>query len=97
MKKSEKAKEVIIVDDSADMEEYMTIVGSLAYVVSKVYESDLNSCFWGVVEEDLAFLRKALKMTDMQIIVLSILVEKGEPMSWRSLARMSEEMSAALV
>lgn len=63
----------------------MTIVSSLAQVVNEVRNSGLEQPFWENCRNALDFLQKALQMTDMQIIILSILVERGAPMSWRSL------------
>lgn len=63
----------------------MTIVNCLATVVNEVRNSCLNEFFWERCKKEMTYLRKRLKMTNMQIIILSILVEKGEPMSWGSL------------
>ena len=60
-----------------------TIVSALSHVVELVEDSKLCDEFWAKAEPALAFLRKKLKMTNMQIVIVAILVDNGQPMSWR--------------
>lgn len=62
-----------------------TIVGALDCVLQLSKDSELLDEFWDEAKEPLKFLKEKLKLTDIQIIVIAILIEAGKPGSWRSL------------
>ena len=62
-----------------------TIITALDYVLEQVEGSKLSDEFWKTCNRPLRFLRSSLGLTDIQIVILAILVEAGEPMSWRKL------------
>ena len=62
-----------------------TIVGALDCVLQLAKNSELCDEFRKTAKTPLAYLRKTLGMTDMQIIVLAFLIECGQPESWRSM------------
>ena len=64
-----------------------TIITALSAVVNMAHNSGLSEKFWTDVKEPLDFLTEAFGMTKMQVIVIAILVETGEAMTWRGLGR----------
>lgn len=63
-----------------------TIVTALDKVLDLAEDSSLSDDFWEIAEPPLAFLREKLGLTNIQIIVVAILVEAGEAKSWKGLA-----------
>lgn len=63
------------------------IVGALDCVLQLSRHSELCDEFWALAKTPLKYLRSALGLTDMQIIVIAILVESGQAESWRSLGQ----------
>lgn len=64
-----------------------TIISALNRILEQAEDSKLSDEFWESCKAPLAFLKKELGLTDMQIVVLAILVEAGEPLSWKGIAR----------
>ena len=64
-----------------------TIISALNRILEQVGDSKLSDEFWESSKAPLAFLNKELGLTNIQIVVLAILVEAGEPLSWKGLAR----------
>ena len=62
-----------------------TIVGALDCLLQLARECELSEEFWDLASKPLRYLRKALGLTDIQLIVLAIMIESGEAVSWRSL------------
>ena len=62
-----------------------TIVGALDCVLQLAQDSELCEEFWATVKIPLKYLRTTLGLTDMQIIVIAIMVEGGQAVSWKSL------------
>ena len=60
-----------------------TIITALDRVLELVYHSELTNEFWKDVEKPLAYLKEKLNLTDMQIVLVAIMAESGEPLSWR--------------
>ena len=60
-----------------------TIVSALNRVLDQARYSELSEEFWESCKTPLAYLREQLKLTDIQIVFLAIMIEAGEPMSWR--------------
>lgn len=73
-----------------DLEKYKkkgrwTIVGALDCLLQLARGSELSDAFWDIACKPLRYLRKELGLTDIQLIVLAIMIESGESVSWRSL------------
>ena len=64
-----------------------TIITALDRVLELARDSELSDQFWKDCKKPLAYLTKELEMTNMQVVVLAILVEAGEPMSWRKIGQ----------
>lgn len=62
-----------------------TIVGAMDCILQLCRESELCDEFWEVAKAPLRYLNKTLDMTDIQIIVIAILIESGKAESWRSI------------
>ena len=62
-----------------------TIITALNRVLDQARGSELTDEFWESVKNPLAYLRGELGMTDIQIVVLAILIEAGEPLSWKKM------------
>ncbi len=62
-----------------------TIISAMNRVLELAENSSLSEMFWKACESPLAFLRQELGLTNIQIVVLSIMVETGEPLTWKSI------------
>ena len=60
-----------------------TIITAMNRVLELAKDSQLSDEFWEKCESPLEFLRRELGLTNMQIIVLAIMIEMGEAVSWR--------------
>ena len=60
-----------------------TIVMAMNRVLEQAEDSRLSDEFWESVKNPLAFLRQELGLTDMQIVVVAIMIEIGEAVSWK--------------
>ena len=63
-----------------------TIITALNRVLDVAEDSQLSDEFWEVCKNPIAYLRQELGLTNMQIVVLAIMIEAGEPMSWKKIA-----------
>ena len=63
------------------------IVGALDCVLQLARGSELCDEFRQASAAPLRYLRKTLGLTDMQLIVTAILIESGQPESWRTLGQ----------
>ena len=63
-----------------------TIVTALNRVLEVAEDSQLSDSFFESCKKSLAYLREQLGLTNIQIVVLAMLVESGEPMSWKGFA-----------
>ena len=76
--------------DSIDINKFKkngkwNIVGALDCVLQLTENSEFCEKFWKIVSNPLKFLRKKLGLTDIQIIVIAIMIESGKSVSWRTL------------
>ena len=62
-----------------------TIITALDRILDLALDSQLSDEFWKSVKNPLAFLNKELGLTNVQIVALAMLIEAGEPMSWKSM------------
>lgn len=67
--------------------ETWTIITALDIILTAAEDSNLSDEFWEICKSPLDFLTEKLGLTKMQIVILAILVEMGEPMSWRGFGK----------
>ena len=72
-------------DEEAEYKEpdSWTIITALNRVLEVSEDSRLCDELWETLKNPLAFLRQELGLTNVQIVVLSIMIEAGEPVSWK--------------
>ena len=63
-----------------------TIISALDRVLDVAEDSELTDQLWEVCKNPLAHLNKELGLTNMQIVILAILVEAGKPLCWKEIA-----------
>ena len=63
-----------------------TIISALNRVLDLARGSELTDEFWAQCKNPLEFLSKELSLTNIQIVILAILIEHGELVSWKRLA-----------
>ena len=64
----------------------MSIVTALIQIIKQAKGSHLSDEFWKNSETHLAYLRYQLSLTNMQIVFISMLIEKYEKMTWFNFA-----------
>lgn len=62
-----------------------TIITALDRILDMAQDSKLSDEFWKSVKNPLAFLNKELGLTNVQIVALAMLIEAGEPVSWKGM------------
>ena len=77
----------MMVDEEPEYKEpdTWTIITALNRVLDQSRDSELTDEFWESVKNPLAFLRGELGLTDIQIVVLAMMIEAGEPLSWKKM------------
>ena len=73
-----------IVDEFKEPDTW-TIITALDRVLDMAQDSQLSDAFWASVKNPLTFLNNELGLTNIQIVVLAMLIESGEPMSWKGM------------
>lgn len=63
-----------------------SIVSALEFVLNTVHDSELKDETWEKMEPALAFLRTVTDLTNKQLIVLAMLIDAGQPLSYRNFA-----------
>lgn len=63
----------------------MTIIGALDRVQEKARHSKLSDEFWHECASDISFLSEKLGLSDKQVVLVAIMCEIGESISWRRL------------
>ena len=63
-----------------------TIISALNIVLEVAEESRLSEDYWEACKEHLAFLCQKLGLTNVQIVVLAIMIEAGDTVTWKSLS-----------
>ncbi len=63
--------------------QHFTLISALDKVLERARRSTLNDNFWRTNNQPIEFLSEQLEMTKMQVVFLAILIEFGEPMSWK--------------
>ena len=62
-----------------------TIITAMNRVLEYAENSQLSDDYFDSCKKSLAYLRHELGLTDVQIVVVAMLVEAGEPMSWKNM------------
>ena len=62
-----------------------TIITALNRVLDQARGSELSNEFWETCKNPLAYLRNELGLKDIQIVVMALLIEAGEPLSWKKM------------
>ena len=63
-----------------------TIISALDSVLNEARGSKLSDEFWKSSKKSLDYLREQLELTNMQIIVLAIMIEYGDTITWKTMA-----------
>lgn len=78
----------LLVEDCQYQEpETWTIIKAMERVLSLARDSKLDDVFWESCKNPMAFLTEKLGMTKIQVVILAILIEEGEPLGWRQISR----------
>ena len=67
--------------------ESWTLISALDRVLNVVIDSKLSKKFWNKCKNPLDYLTKELNMTKMQVVVLAILMEHGDAITWKGIAK----------
>lgn len=62
-----------------------TIINALSRVLELAEDSQLSEEFWESAKKPLVYLRKKLDLTNVQIVVLAVMIENGGNVSWKGL------------
>ena len=73
-----------IMDEFPELDDW-TIISAMNRVLEYAEDCQLSDDFFDSCKKSLAYLRQELGLTDVQIVVLAMMVESGEPMSWKSM------------
>ena len=65
-----------------------TIITALNWVLEHALDSKLSDWFWKSCEKSLEYLRNTLGLTNIQIVVLAVMIEEGEAISWKRIAHL---------
>jgi hypothetical protein len=64
-----------------------TIITALDRVLDLARGSELSKWFWESCKNPLAFLTQELGLSELQVVIVAILIESGESMSWRDFGK----------
>lgn len=62
-----------------------TIVSAMNRVLLLAHKSQLSPEFWEKCKNPMSYLTQALGLSDIQVVVLAVLIEAGASLSWRKL------------
>jgi len=74
------------IEESKEPDDW-TIITALNHVLDKARHSELSPAFFEENKSPLAFLTSKLGLTEVQVVIIAMLVESGDTMSWRAMAR----------
>ncbi len=63
-----------------------TLINAFEFIYRQAENSGLSDVFWNDVSRSLDFLREKLQFTNMQIVILSVLAEAEEALTWKKMA-----------
>ncbi len=75
------------IDNEYEEPDTWTIISALDRVLSVVLEERLSKKFWEKAKNPIDYLTKELDMTGIQVVILAILLENDEPMTWKGVAK----------
>ena len=78
-------KDIADIDDCEDDDNEMTIISALDRVVGGARKSRLNSDFWNKFSRDFVYLCNELEMTRKEVVIIGVLSEIGQAISWEKL------------
>ena len=78
-------KDIADIDDCEDDDNEMTIISALDRVVGEARKSRLNSDFWNKFSRDFVYLCNELEMTRKEVVIIGVLSEIGQAISWEKL------------
>ena len=73
-----------IMDEFPEPDDW-TIITAMNRVLEYAEDCQLSDDYFESCKKSLAYLRQELGLTNIQIVVLAMMVESGEPMSWKSM------------
>lgn len=65
----------------------LTIISALDEVLEAAHDSKLSEDFFNSCEAPLSFLAQALGLTPIQVVLLALLVDHGDTLSWRGMGK----------
>ncbi len=74
-------------NESAPVEpQSWTLITALNSILQRAEDCELSDDFWTQVESPLSYLTHELQLTRIQVVILAILVENGDGISWKGFA-----------
>lgn len=67
------------------MPQKWNIITALDWLLEEARDSELNDHFWNVSKEPIKYLTRRLKLNKIQVVLLAILIENADSMSWRQI------------
>ena len=74
-------------EDEDEDEAEWSITSAINEIVISAHRSKLSKEFWKKCRNPFDYLTEKLGMTKMQVLIISILIEKGEVLSWHDFSR----------
>lgn len=72
---------------ATDSDNKWSVITALDYVLNEAKGSELCDEFWSKCQSPLEYLESKLQLTKVQIVFLAIMIETGEPISWRGFGK----------
>lgn len=82
----ETAQDIMTVS-ATDSDSKWSVITALDFVLNKAKGSKLCDEFWVRCQTPLEYLESKLQLTKVQIVFLAIMIETGEPVSWRGFGK----------
>lgn len=82
----ETAQDIMMVS-ATDSDNKWSVITALDYVLNEAKGSELCDEFWSKCQSPLEYLESKLQLTKVQIVFLAIMIETGEPISWRGFGK----------
>lgn len=82
----ETAQDIMTVS-ATDSDNKWSVITALDYVLNEAKGSELCDEFWSKCQSPLEYLESKLQLTKVQIVFLAIIIETGEPISWRGFGK----------
>ena len=77
--------DIFVEEDNFQEPKEWTIISALDRVLDRAEDSELSDEFWETCKNPLNYLRQQLELTNIQIVVLAIMIEEGETITWKDL------------